>query len=78
MSNDTHWNLAELTEKERRYMHELAPTLQPGGMGIPVIRSVLTRAKNEGLDPEKIYNLELRVRPARWKPAPPYEDVRPL
>lgn len=44
---------------------------------IAVVRMWLKRAQAEGLEPERIYDAAVKVRPQHWDPAPPFEVVNP-
>ena len=42
-----------------------------------VMRSILTEARQQGLDPQRLYDLVATPRPPHWPPMPAWEDVAP-
>lgn len=41
------------------------------------VRMWLGKAVGEGLDPQRIYDAAVRLRPPHWTAAPPFSDVDP-
>ncbi len=64
------------SKEELSYLSKLGPAMQ-NPIEVPVVRMWLNKAQAEGLDPQRIYDAAVRVRPPHWDPAPPFEVVSP-
>ena len=49
----------------------------PKSVNVLAVQALLDLARSEGLDPARLYQAALRVRPAQWGPGPPLESVLP-
>ncbi|MDF0649996.1 MAG: hypothetical protein P0121_00810 [Nitrospira sp.] len=63
-------------DKERDYLSKVSVALQ-NPPEPEVVRMWLAKAQQDGLDPQRIFNATVRIRPTHWSPAPVYEDVAP-
>lgn len=61
---------------EMEYVQWISASLQnpplPGA-----VRVYLEKAKADGLDPQRIYETAVQMRPAHWMKAPDYSEVAP-
>ena len=76
-SPDSPVDFAAIPQPVLQYSSMLSSFLQPRHWSPEAIRAVLTRAVQEGLDPEIIYALTVRLHPRHWPTPPPYEAVAP-
>ncbi|MBS0151004.1 MAG: hypothetical protein JSR31_08685 [Nitrospira sp.] len=63
-------------KKEMRYLTRLAPALQNPSQA-STVAMWLEKAKEDGLDPQRIYEAAVKARPPHWMKALDYSEVAP-
>jgi len=61
---------------ERNYLWKVVVAMQ-NPVRSSTVRMWLTKAQAEGLDPRRIYEAAVEIRPPHWMPAPPFSEVAP-
>jgi hypothetical protein len=59
------------------YLSKLGVAMQ-NPIEISVVRMWLQKAEAKGLDPQRLYDAAVKIRPPHWEPAPPFEVLFPL
>jgi hypothetical protein len=63
--------------QETSYLSKVSVAMQ-NPIEIAVVHMWLQKAEAEGLDPRRIYDAAVRMRPPHWDPAPPFAVVYPV
>ncbi len=61
-------------KEERQYLYKLLPAMQ-NPVQVSTVRMWLEKAQADGLDPQRLYEAAVAVRPPHWMIPPTFTDV---